>query len=512
MSPTTLRPGARALGALLLSAALVGTPTVALADETPTATPSPTATADRRRRRPARPPRRRPPRPPRPAPRRRHGHADPVRLGTPTAAPSPDRTASRLPRRPPASRAAARLAAAARRPPRPGRRRTSSPGPWLPTATASTTPARPSWTGASRSTASSALVASGTGGDQVAASLAYLEDHVGGYMGRDYASTYAGPTAKAIIGILAAGGTTSDVSTLVSELRATEGPSRPAGSPTCRWTAGTPCATTRTPSASPSPSSRWCAPGRPRAPSPSPTSPPSSAPTAASARSSTRCPVRPTQTPPPSPPRRSSPSARDRPRGFRPRLARRPTRTRTGSFDNSEGQLNTNTTGVAAQAFAAGGRDSEVAKAQAFIATLQYGCSAAPALRGAHRLHRGRPVDRHTHGLRPAGQRTGHAWASPVSRCSRCRCPARRPPAPPASPARHRRPRRARTSRADDRPGGDVRLRGRQHRRPAWPRRPRDRSPRPAPSRSLPVLLGLALLALGALAVLASRTRRGAHA
>lgn len=42
MSPTTLRPGARALGALLLSAALVGAPAVAHADD---ASPSPSATA-----------------------------------------------------------------------------------------------------------------------------------------------------------------------------------------------------------------------------------------------------------------------------------------------------------------------------------------------------------------------------------------------------------------------------------------------------------------------------------
>lgn len=45
MSPTTLRPGARALGALLVSAALVGVPSLAQADETPAATPSPSASA-----------------------------------------------------------------------------------------------------------------------------------------------------------------------------------------------------------------------------------------------------------------------------------------------------------------------------------------------------------------------------------------------------------------------------------------------------------------------------------
>ncbi|QKE85330.1 prenyltransferase/squalene oxidase repeat-containing protein [Arthrobacter sp. NEB 688] len=55
MSPTTLRPGARALGALLLSAALVGAPVAAHADDaspspstsaTPTGSPSATATPD----------------------------------------------------------------------------------------------------------------------------------------------------------------------------------------------------------------------------------------------------------------------------------------------------------------------------------------------------------------------------------------------------------------------------------------------------------------------------------
>lgn len=53
-----------------------------------------------------------------------------------------------------------------------------------------------------------------------------------------------------------------------------------------------------------------------------------------------------------------------------------------GGFLNQDGQYNANTAGVAAQAFAAGGRASELALAQDFIASLQMDCSFATALRG----------------------------------------------------------------------------------------------------------------------------------
>lgn len=53
-----------------------------------------------------------------------------------------------------------------------------------------------------------------------------------------------------------------------------------------------------------------------------------------------------------------------------------------GGFLNGDGQYNANTAGVAAQAFAAGGRTFELARAQQFLASLQLDCTAAAALRG----------------------------------------------------------------------------------------------------------------------------------
>ena len=53
-----------------------------------------------------------------------------------------------------------------------------------------------------------------------------------------------------------------------------------------------------------------------------------------------------------------------------------------GGFLNSDGQYNANTAGVAAQAFAAGGRAVELARAQQFLASLQLDCTATAALRG----------------------------------------------------------------------------------------------------------------------------------
>lgn len=53
-----------------------------------------------------------------------------------------------------------------------------------------------------------------------------------------------------------------------------------------------------------------------------------------------------------------------------------------GGFLNDDGQYNANTAGVAAQAFAAGGLDAELASAQEFLASLQFDCSFATGLRG----------------------------------------------------------------------------------------------------------------------------------
>jgi hypothetical protein len=53
-----------------------------------------------------------------------------------------------------------------------------------------------------------------------------------------------------------------------------------------------------------------------------------------------------------------------------------------GGFLNQDGQYNANTAGVAAQAFAAGGRSTQLLAAQGFLATLQLDCDFAAVLRG----------------------------------------------------------------------------------------------------------------------------------
>ncbi len=54
----------------------------------------------------------------------------------------------------------------------------------------------------------------------------------------------------------------------------------------------------------------------------------------------------------------------------------------SGGFASDEGALNANTTGVAAQAFTAGGRTAAADAARAFLATLQYDDTSPVALRG----------------------------------------------------------------------------------------------------------------------------------
>ncbi len=53
-----------------------------------------------------------------------------------------------------------------------------------------------------------------------------------------------------------------------------------------------------------------------------------------------------------------------------------------GGMASADGGPNANTTGVAAQAFAAGGRDAALTLAQSFLASLQYGCPFPAPLRG----------------------------------------------------------------------------------------------------------------------------------
>lgn len=54
----------------------------------------------------------------------------------------------------------------------------------------------------------------------------------------------------------------------------------------------------------------------------------------------------------------------------------------SGGFINGDGQVNTNSTAVAAQAFATAGRTAELTKAQAYLSDLQLDCSFDAAIRG----------------------------------------------------------------------------------------------------------------------------------
>ena len=74
-----------------------------------------------------------------------------------------------------------------------------------------------------------------------------------------------------------------------------------------------------------------------------------------------------TRTRPPSPPRRSIAAGSDDSRGRRPWTGLPLLSSATARFESADGIANANTTGVAAQAFAAGGRDAELADAQAFL-------------------------------------------------------------------------------------------------------------------------------------------------
>ncbi len=68
--------------------------------------------------------------------------------------------------------------------------------------------------------------------------------------------------------------------------------------------------------------------------------------------------------------------------GLGPGLPRRARQGADGGIASAQSAENANTTGVAAQAFAAGGRAAALSSAQSFIAGLQYDCSYQAALRG----------------------------------------------------------------------------------------------------------------------------------
>ena len=223
MSTTTTRPRAllRRAGTLLVAVALVGAPaTSALAEPAPTPTTSSSATAS-----------------PGPSP---SGPVDPSTTPSPTGSSAAATTATTAPVTPTAADSAAPeqaartaglsdaalLAASA----------TSAPE----TAYAADFIARtlkagghhyvyPGSTffdGGNTIDAIIALTASGTGGAEASAALAYLEANLGGYTGTDFGETYVGSTAKAVLGVVAAGGdpTSFAGADLVATLQALEGP------------------------------------------------------------------------------------------------------------------------------------------------------------------------------------------------------------------------------------------------------------------------------------------------
>ena len=497
MSPTTTRAALRRAGVLLVAAALVGVPVSgALAEPTPEPTASATATATAGTPTPSASEEPTPSESPSVEPER-HDLPDATASASPTptdlpstssptpsaSAPGPDDV--RRPRVSGLSRAQLLAAAGAAAP------QTGYAADFIARTLAAggdhyEYPDFAAFDGGNTIDAMLGLAASGAGATQLAESLAYLEDNVGGYMGADYDSTYAGPTAKAVIGVLAAGGDPTAVGDLdlVAELQATEGAVEPGrfsdlpvdcGFPTCDYSntigqslgvialvrAGEPLSQASVDFLL----DQQCADGGFRG-------------------------------------NLDADGLHHRPRrhGLRrpgPRRRRRPPRPADaldwladaqgpdGALDSDEGTANANTTGVAAQAFAAGGRDAELADAQAFLVTLQYDCTAAAALRGGIAFSE---ADRSTHArsrtptCRATGQATvGLAGESLLSAAVEL---ARRRRAPRARPARRarrrrrpraptRRRRRPRTSGSDGgETTGPVGLR---------PRRPRPDRLRPAP-------------------------------
>lgn len=387
MSPTTTRVALRRAGTLLVAAALVAGP-AGLASAEPSAEPTPTtsvsasATAD-----PTAPA----PSTASPAP---SATAEPSVSPTPSASASPSPSTSGSPAASTGTPAptpetvrglgAAGLAAAAGQ-------ATPQTG-WAADFIARTLaaggdhyqyPDFDAFDGGNTIDAMLGLAAAGVGADQLGQSLDHLEANVGGYMGADYDSTFAGPTAKAVIGVLAAGGDPTDAGglDLVAELQATEGAVEPGrfsdlpvdcGYATCDYsnTIGQALGIIALARAGEALSvasvdflgAQQCADGGFRGNLDAQTCVSDPDATAFAAQALVAA------------------GAAEEAGDALDWLAA--AQNADGSLENSDGEPNANTTGVAAQAFAAGGRDADLAQAQAFLVTLQYDCTAAAALRG----------------------------------------------------------------------------------------------------------------------------------
>lgn len=221
MSPTTTRVALRRAGTLLVAAALVGGP-VSGAFADPTGEPTPTASATDASASPSAP---------------AEPSAEPSPSDLPSATTSPEPTEA--PSSPAPSTSAPAPSTSAPQPTVAGgaRERTAlvadaaSPESEAAAAFIARTladgddhyvyPGSTFFDGGNTIDAIIALTAVGTQDAQAAASLAYLEDNVGGYIGADFGELYAGPTAKAIVGVLAAGGDPTDAggTDLVSALQ-----------------------------------------------------------------------------------------------------------------------------------------------------------------------------------------------------------------------------------------------------------------------------------------------------
>ena len=242
-----------------------------------------------------------------------------------------------------------------------------------------------------------ALDAAEAGSTQADATFGWIEDNVADYMGYSYDSTYAGPTAKAIIGAVAHGGdpTAFGGVDLIAELKATEGAVEPGrfsdlpvdcGAYVCDYstTVSQSLALIALVRAGESPSTasadflleQQCSDGGFRSNM--------DADGCASDTDATAFAIQalialgsgvttPADQALAVDPQTASVDALDW-------LAA--AQLDNGGFASDNDGANANSTAVSAQAFAAGGRDAELADAQAFIVTLQYGCSSPAVLRG----------------------------------------------------------------------------------------------------------------------------------
>ena len=228
-----------------------------------------------------------------------------------------------------------------------------------------------------------ALDGAGAGSDQADASFAFVEDNVSNYMGADFDSTFAGPTAKALLAVLAQGGDPTSFGgiDLLGELQATEGAVEPGrfsdlpvdcGFDQCDFSntigqslavialirAGEPVSTASVDFLL----AQQCADGGFRNDMDADVCTSDADATAFAAQALIAA--------------ESDAAANE----ALDHLAA--VQLGNGALESADGVANANTTGLAAQAFAAGARDAELVDAQAFLVSLQYGCSLPPVLRG----------------------------------------------------------------------------------------------------------------------------------